>query len=109
MKALLVIGVITAALFSTQASAVTYYGTCPTCTPPMTSVSWHTAAANVAAYYGATTQDDIAMCRNGTGGTMTAAVAQYLVINAPVTGASDVQWNHTQGYVDATCADLGFE
>ena len=109
MKALLVFGVIGAALFSTQASAAYYYGTCPTCTGGFTGVSWRTAAANVANYYGAAALDLIHMCKNGGGSPMTAAIAEYRVLYSPAGGPNDVQWTYTQGYIDADCADLGFE
>ena len=106
MKTSLLVAGVGGILLSAQALAATYGDACPSCTGTPQGASWYAAATNIAITYNAQENDFIEVCRdNGSG---TAVVARYVVVQDPVTSASDLQWIQTQGNVGVTCADLGY-
>ena len=103
MKALLVLGLVAGTMASAQASANTYWGLCQGCSGSPQSGAWYTTAAGVAAANSAVVDDLIWLCRDNN--PSVSVVAEYVVLNAPVTDIDHV----SSVFSDVSCAALGFE
>ena len=105
-KAVLLIGLL-GVMASAQASATIYMAHCQSCTGgPAGGASWLAAAVNLAQANNAQEDDLLWICKNTSA--TNSMIAEYIVNHDPVANSGDIAWTFTQGYIGATCADLGF-
>lgn len=105
-KAVLLIGLL-GVMASAQASAAIYVAKCQSCTGgPSSGASWLAAAVNLAQANSAQVNDLLWICKNTSA--TNSRVAEYVVNYAPVVNSGDIAWTFTQGYIGATCEDLGY-
>lgn len=106
MKAGFLLGALAGALISMPVSATDYSDICQSCGGGGDSASWLAAAVSLAQANGAQAGDGLLLCKDFPGGS--SVVHVYLVDSSPVLDSGDITLIDTDGYIDLSCADLGF-